>query len=443
LTVDKAKSLQRLSTAIQIRTISYDDPKQFNGQPFIELHQHLAQSFPLVHQQAEKTVINDYSLVFKITGSDSALKPILLMAHMDVVPVDGNTLDQWQHDPFSGKLVDGKVWGRGTMDDKGGLMAIMEAVEMQLSQQKQPKRTVYLAFGHDEEIGGKQGAAKVAEYFAQQQIQFEFVLDEGGAITEGLMQGVEQPVALIGVAEKGFANIHLTVDSEGGHSSQPPAQTAVGVISQAINKLQQNPYPAALTFTKMTFDAIGHKASFGSRLAMANLWLTSSVVKSTLMAQPKLAASLHTTMAPTMVSGSSKSNILPTQATAVVNIRIFPGQTAAQIQSDMEQIIDDPRVKLHRSMVSNPSKVSPIDNQSFNLISQSVRDLDHNVLVAPYLVQGGTDSKYFYGLSDNVYRFAMFRLNKKTLNRFHGIDEQLSEQEYFEMIRFFAKILAH
>jgi carboxypeptidase PM20D1 len=441
LSFDKSAVLTRLSQAIQIQTISYDEPTQFNAEAFMQFHQYIKDSFPLVHQHARKTVVNQHSLLLHLPGVDNTLKPVLLMSHMDVVPVDSNTRDQWSHDPFSGALVNGVIWGRGTMDDKGGLMALLEAVELMLSNNTRPARDLYLAFGHDEEIGGKNGAAKIAQHLLDKGINFEFVLDEGGAITEGLIQGIDHPVALIGVAEKGFVNVNLTVNSSGGHASQPPKQTAVGILSQAIVNLQQNPFPASLAFTQMTYDAIGIKAPFFNRLAMANLWLLEPIVKNALMSQPKLAASLHTTMAPTMLQGSSKSNILPTQASGVVNVRIFPGETYDTVKAYFAKVIDDSRVQISLSMKNNPSAVSAIDNNNYKLIAQTIRNIDNNILVAPYLVQGGTDSKYFYSLTDNVYRFLMIRANKTTLSRLHGIDEQISEKEYFDTIDFYSRIL--
>lgn len=440
LTANKPQILQRLSKAIQIKTISYDDPNKLDPAAFTKFHQLLEDSYPLVHQHANKTVINQHSLLYLIKGSDPQLKPALLMAHMDVVPVDQNTLSQWTHPPYSGLIKDGVIWGRGALDNKSGVMGIMEALEQQLAAGKQFKRSIYLAFGHDEESGGLHGAAKTAEYLKQQNVELEFVLDEGGAVTQGLMQGVDKPVALIGIAEKGYANLHLTVNAAGGHSSQPPKQTAVGILSQAIVNLQNNPFDGDLTFTKMTFDAIGHAATFGSRLAMANLWLLEPLVLNQLMNNPKMAASLHTTMAPTMMQGSSKSNILPTQASAVINLRLFPNHDINEIKQHIEQVIDDQRVKIELKVLAKASKISPIDTPTYQMIAQSIRDIDNQVIVAPYVVQGGTDSKHFYALTDKVYRYLMIRVNADTFKRFHGIDEQIAAKEYFEAIQFYSQV---
>jgi carboxypeptidase PM20D1 len=438
---DHDAAIQRYATSIQFPTISNDDRSLFNPTPFLQFHQHLQDSFPLVHQRAERTLVNDYSLVFHLAGSDSSLKPALFMGHMDVVPVDEATADQWQHPPFSGKIVDGVVWGRGTMDDKVSVLALMEALEIMLSKGIQPQRSLYFAFGHDEEVGGADGAAKIAEYFRAQQIEFEFVLDEGGAITEGLLAGIDQSVAIIGIAEKGYVNLKLTVNAEGGHSSQPPDHTAAGILSQAIVNIEANPFPTNLAFTQLTFNYVGKYAPFASRLAMSNLWLLSPIVEKTLLAVPSTAASIRTTTAATMLKGSSKSNILPTQATAVVNFRILPGDSVEFIKTRIKEIISDERVEIEAYMVNEPSQVSSTDSYGYRLIEKTVRALDQDVLVAPYLVQGGTDAKHFYGLSNNIYRFMMVKLTPETMKRFHGVNEQLAQQDYIKAVQFFYEVL--
>lgn len=434
--IDQQAAVARFAKAIQIPTISYDDPSLFDAEAFSAFHQHLQQSFPLVDQHASLLKINDYSLVYHLPGSDPSLKPALFMGHMDVVPVDEATRSQWQQAPFSGAVTNGAIWGRGTIDDKVSVLALMESMELLLSQNNQPKRSIYFAFGHDEEVGGK-GAKAIAEYLAEQDIRFEFVLDEGGAVTEGLIPGPEQPVALVGVAEKGFVNLRLTVNAKGGHSSQPPKHTAAGILSQAIVNVEAHPFDADLTFFEMMFDAIGYATPLASRLPMANLWLLSPLVESVLLSKPNTAASAHTTIAATMLQGSAKSNVLPSQASAVVNFRILPGDNIAQITEHVTKAINDPRVEISNFLGTEASPVSSADSYGFKLIEQTIRRLDPSVLVAPYLVQGATDSRYFYPLSDNVYRFMMVRLNPTSMQRFHGINEQIAVQDYVQAVQFY------
>lgn len=438
---DRAAALQRFAVAIKFPTISYDDISQFDPAPFINLRAHIEASFPKVHQVANQIVINNYSLVYEFIGSDPSLKPALFMGHMDVVPVDEATREQWLQPPFSGAIVDDVVWGRGTIDDKVTVLALMEAMETALSQGFSPKRSIYFAFGHDEEIGGEQGAKQIAEYFKQKQVQFEFVLDEGGAITDGLMAGFEQPVAIVGVAEKGFVNVRLTVNSEGGHSSQPPDHTGVGILAQALVNIEKNQFDTDLSYSYKTFESVGYYAPLSSRLPMANLWLFSPIVEQVMLKTPSSAAGIRSTIAATMFKGSSKSNILPTQTEAVVNVRIMPEDSVASVKQHMLEAIDDPRVKVDTFMANEPSEVSPTDSLGFSLIERNIRQLDNQVLVAPYLVMGGTDSKHFYGLSENVYRFMMVRFDKNSLKRFHGVNEQLAGNEYMKAVEFFYAML--
>jgi carboxypeptidase PM20D1 len=441
ISLDESGAVERLAGAIRFRTISHDDRSNFDAETFLAFHDYLEQSFPLVHARADKTVISGYSLLFHIEGSDPSLKPILLMGHMDVVPVDEVTLDEWTHPPFAGKVADDIVWGRGAVDDKLSVMSFLEAAETLLDSGFQPRRSLYFAFGHDEEVGGKEGAKEVAKYLAEQGIEFEFVLDEGGVVTEGVMTQVDRPVAIIGVAEKGYVNLRLRVDDAGGHSSQPPPQTALGIVSRAGVKVEDSPFPAQLTFMNQTFAAIAPYTSFGNRLAMANTWILEPFIESRLLANRTTAATLRTTTAATMASGSSKSNILPTRAEAVINFRILPGETVESVRDRVIGIIDDDRVEVIVEYGINPSPVSPTDSMGYGLLASMIRGFDDDILVAPYLVQGGTDARYFYSVSPNVYRFIMARATPETLRQVHGIDERLHVDDYLTAVHFYYAVI--
>ena len=212
------------------------------GKEFLALHEYLKETFPKVHSGLTKETINDYSLLYTWKGSDETLKPILLMAHLDVVPVEPASEADWQHPPFEGQIQDGYIWGRGALDDKAGVMGLLEAVETLLAEGFRPKRTIYLAFGHDEELGGPNGAAKIAELLLSRKVELDYVLDEGLIIANGILP-VSKPVALIGIAEKGFVSLELSVETEGGHSSMPPPNTAIGILSEAVNKLEEGQMP--------------------------------------------------------------------------------------------------------------------------------------------------------------------------------------------------------
>lgn len=436
VSLDESAVVERFSGAIRFPTISHDDRSNFDSGAFVAFRDYLEASFPLVHERAERTII-DHSLVFHIAGSDPEIKPVLFMGHMDVVPVDEITMPQWTHDPFAGIVEDGVIWGRGTLDDKLSVMSFLEAAEALIRDGHQPSRSIYFSFGHDEEVGGIDGAQQVARHFQEQGIEFEFVLDEGGIVTEGILSFVDRPVAIIGVAEKGYLNLRLTVDDEGGHSSQPPEQTALGIVSRAVVKVEENPFPAQLTFLHSTFDAVAPHTSFTNRLAMANTWLLGPVIESSLLKDRSSAATLRTTTAATMASGSSKSNILPTRAEVVVNFRIIPGETAESVRDRVIEIIDDERVQVTMEAAIDPSSVSPTDSMGYELLSSMIRGFDDNILVAPYLVQGGTDARYFHSVSPNVYRFIMARAGPDTLKTVHGIDERIAVDDYLMAIRFY------
>jgi carboxypeptidase PM20D1 len=440
IALDEGAVLDRFSLALQIPTISYDESSKLDHSAFQAFHQHLAQSFPLVHAKTQLTKFNDYSMVYLLKGQNPELKSALFMGHMDVVPVDEQTKNQWLQPPFSGNVVDGVIWGRGAIDDKVSVLALMESLEWFLAKNKIPQRDIYFAFGHDEEAGGE-GAKAIAKYFVEQGIQFEFILDEGGVITDGIIPGTTQPIALIGVAEKGFVNFRLSVKAEGGHSSQPPAHTAAGILASAIVKIENNPFDARTEFFDLMFDNIGYSMPLSQRLPLANLWLFEPLVLSKLLKSPSSAASARTTTAVTMLQGSTKSNVLPTIATAVVNFRILPGDTVDSIQAHLERVIDDSRVVLSAELANEASAVSPTDNIGFKLIESSIRRLNDNVLVTPYLVLGATDSRHFQALSDNIYRFMMVSLNPDTLKQFHGLNEQITVKDYLNAIQFYYAML--
>jgi len=439
--IDEARAVERFAQALTFPTISWDDRSNFDAAAFSGFHDFLQTAYPLVSEQAARTVINGYSLVYHLPGSDDSLEPVLFMSHMDVVPVQEDTRGDWTHPPFSGMVENGIVWGRGSVDDKIGVIALMESLESMLAEGFKPRRSMYLAFGHDEEVSGQDGAAKIVEYFEQQGVRFDFVLDEGGALTEGMMKGIERPLAVIGVSEKGYVNLELVVNAAGGHSSQPPQQTALGILSRAIVKVEDQPFPAHLDPLVPTFEAIGHYMPFDKRLAMGNLWLLSPLVKRSLLSEKDSAAGIRTTTAATMASGSPKSNILPTRASAVINFRILPGETVTTVQQRVVELIDDERVQVSAHQGVDPSPVSPTDSRGYRILARAIRALDANALVAPYMVRGGTDARYFYTLSANVYRFLAVRVDPDTIKYVHGIDERIAIDEYLQAIRFYANVM--
>lgn len=444
--VDTDAAVQRLSRAVQFKTVSYQDPDDFDGEQFQGLERFLVQAFPLVHQHLEKETVNRWSLLYTWQGTDPSLNSVLLMAHLDVVPVVPGTEGNWDQDAFSGAVVDGWVYGRGTMDDKVSAMAILEAIEGLLRDGKQPKRTVLLSFGHDEEVGGNNGASAVAAELQKLGVQAEFVLDEGGAIVTGAMPGLDGPAATIGVAEKGYLSVRLTAHAEGGHSSQPPPETAIGILSKAVVKLQNHQMPASIDgLTAEMLQTVGPEMNFGMKSILANLWLFSPLLKSQFAQSPVMNAFMRTTTAPTIIEGGAKENVLPPEASAVVNFRILPGDTTDDVIAHVQQVVADDRVSIEplMTMASDPSKVSPSDGPVFAMISRTVREVVPDAVVTPYLVIGGTDARHFEPLSDRVYRFLPMTIEADDLKRMHGANERISVDAYATMIRFYRRLLVN
>lgn len=442
---DPDGALRRLSEGIRIPTISQLDPAQVDGAAFEALHRHLAASYPMAHARLAREVVNGLSLVYTWPGRDPAKPPVLLMAHLDVVPVLPGTEGDWEQPPFSGAIADGFIWGRGAIDVKSKVYALLEATESLVGQGFQPERTVYLSFGGDEEVGGGRGAVAIAERFRAQGVRFAYVLDEGGVIGDRLVPGVAAPVAMVGIAEKGYLSLELSVTQPGGHSSIPPPQTGVGILAAAIARLEAEPMPAAIRGpTRAFLETLAPAMSPGRRLAIANLWLFEPVVVSALSATPRGDASVRTTTAPTMFEGSTKDNVLPIRSRAVVNFRILPGDTVASVTEHVRRVANDTRVvvqPLPGLAPSDPSPVSRIDSPAWRLLERTIRESDPRILVAPQLVLGATDARHFADLSDSVYRFGPIWIGPDDLTRAHGTNERIDAKRYLESIGFYVRLL--
>jgi carboxypeptidase PM20D1 len=366
------------------------------------------------------------------------------MGHLDVVPVEPGSESGWQYPPFSGRITDGFIWGRGAIDNKSAVLGTLEAVEMLLTAGFRPARTVYLAFGHDEEVGGTGGAQAISELLRQRGVQLEMVLDEGGVIGEGLFPGASSPLALIGIAEKGFVSLELSTRGDTGHSSLPPAQSTIGVLSTAITRLENNPMPARLEgATRQLFDEIGPGFPIIQRAMFANLWLTYPLITRKLQANPTTNAMIRTTAAPTILQAGTKDNVLASQARAVVNFRILPGDTVAEVERHVRQVIDDSRVdiKIAGRFSAEPSAISSTDSHSFRTLARSIRSVTPDAIVAPYLVVVATDSRYFANLTSNIFRFLPLRITAMDLKLMHGANERISVRNYESAIRTYRQIL--
>lgn len=443
ISLDGRAIAARLAKAVRFQTVSHQSPDQAAGKEFIGLHRYLQKAFPRVHAKLTKEVVGSYSLLYTWEGSEARAEPILLMGHMDVVPVGPGTQGKWTHPPFAGRIAYGYIWGRGALDDKASVLAILEAVEQLLAERFQPRRTIYLAFGHDEEVGGAHGAAEIATLLQSRNIQPEYIVDEGGLVADGILPAVSSPVALVGIAEKGYVSLELTVESSGGHSSMPPRHTAVGILSSAIHRLEETPFPAKIQGpTRALLETVGPEMAFGQRLVVANLWLFDSLLKRRLSASPLSDALIRTTTAATMFEGSVKENLLPAKARAVVNFRILPGESSRSVIDHVSNTVNDPRVKIVPAGTTiEPSSISDIHSPGFAKIQQTIRQLFPNVIVAPWLLVAATDSRHYAKLSNNVYRFVPLQLTRQDIPRLHGTDERISVADYERCVKFYIQLI--
>jgi carboxypeptidase PM20D1 len=438
LTIDSAGAVERLARAIRLRTVSEEDSTRRDPGALLAMHALLDTSFPRVHALLRREVIGR-SLLYRWPGSDTSLPALLLAGHMDVVPADPAS---WSHPPFSGTVTGGYVWGRGALDDKVGVVGALEAVEALLGEGFRPARTVYLAFGQDEEVGGEQGAAAIAGLLGRRRIRLEAVVDEGGAILEGIVPGVAAPVATVGIAEKGSVSLALVARVAGGHSSMPPSRTAIGLLARAIDRLERHPFPGSLRAARGLFEAVGPDMAWPYRVLFANLWLFEPVIVRRLVSEPSTAASVRTTIAPTIIEGGTKENVLPGSARAVVNLRILPGETVQRAVARVTRVIDDPAIAI--SIVGrgrDPSAVSPAGGPEFRALATAIRQIHSEAVVAPYVVVGATDARYYASLTRNVYRFLPVRLASRDLERLHGVDERIAVAEYLDAVRVYAQII--
>jgi carboxypeptidase PM20D1 len=447
IAVDADAAAQRLAGAIRLRTISNERVEDTDTAAFLALHEYFAATYPLVHQNLRRETVAGLSLLYTWEGTDPAREPIVLMGHMDVVPVVPGTEGDWLHDPFGGQIADGQVWGRGSMDDKVSVVAALEAVEALLAEGFRPRRTVYLAFGHDEEVGGVRGAASIARLLRERGVsRFGMVVDEGGAVVEGMIPGIEGPVALVGVAEKGYVNLELLVEGPGGHSSTPPPHTNIGILAEAISELEENPFPASFAGpARDMFEWLAPEMSFGARFALGNLWLTGVPLTHVLLRSPETASMVRTTTAVTIVEGGVKANVLPITARAVVNFRVLPGETKESVMERVREVIGDERVQvsIRGDEGVDPSPVSNVEGPAFEVLARTVRQVmgERGVVVAPYLVMGGTDAKHFAQGSDAVFRFLPVPIGADALKLAHGTNERMSVDGLAVSIRFFVQLL--
>jgi carboxypeptidase PM20D1 len=445
LQVDKSIISKHLSQAVQIQTISKPEMVETDYKPFLEIHRWIEKTYPGITGSFEKTVINKYSLLYKWTGKDTRLKPVLLNAHLDVVPVDAKSKADWQVDPFGGEIRDGYVWGRGSLDMKCNLVGILDSVEKLLGEGFTPKRTIYIAFGHDEEVSGFDGSLKIVEHLKSKGVKLAAVLDEGGTVSQGVLAGVEDPIALIGITEKGYLTLRLSTESEPGHSSRPPRQTAVGIISRAVALIDDHPFPANLKHFLPTLQKIAYVLPFKFQLAVANAGILGPVMIRALAGKQDTNALLRTTHAATIMRGGIKDNILPSSAEVKINLRLMPGDTIDGVIERFTRIVDDPRVKIEIDddrKAWEASEVSSIEGPAYKTLELVVRQIFDDVPTAPFVFLAATDSRHYQPICDSIFKFSPYLITPEGRKGVHGINERISQDELAGMAAFYHRLIA-
>lgn len=442
VSVDVARAAANLSQAIRFRTISHQDPAQDQPAEWDRLHAWLQATYPAAHAAMRREVVAGHTLVYTWAGSDPSLAPIVLMAHQDVVPVTPGTEAAWKRPPFDGVVADDAVWGRGAIDDKGSLVTLFEGAEMLARRGFRPRRTVMIVSGHDEEVRG-QGARAAAALMKARGLKAEFVLDEGMAIVRANpITGGD--VALIGIGEKGYGTLAVTARAPGGHSSTPPADGGgVVTLSKAVASIADEPFPLKLTGAgRRMLEALAPHADWPLRMAVANAWLFEPLILKQVAASPAGAAMLHTTVAPTMLKGSPKENVLPQDATAWINYRIAPGQSSAEVLAHTRAAVGDLPVRI--DWVKTPDEPSPLSSTSsrgWGVISSLAADMA-KAPAAPGLVTAGTDSRYLQPAATDVYRFQPMALSVEDLTMIHGTNEHLTLANLELAVQFYARLIA-
>lgn len=443
--VHSERAQKNLSTAIGIKTVSHEDESLTDWGEFDRFHAFLKDAFPLVHKNLELENVSKASLLFYWRGTDESLDPIAFLAHQDVVPVASGTENDWTHPAFSGYNDGEFIWGRGALDMKNHLICLMESVETLLEEGYQPKRGVYLCFGHNEEVvaGKGNGAHDLAMTLEKKGVHLDSIIDEGGAMLTAKVKGIiDANLTGIGIAEKGYADFKVTVKAKGGHSSQPPKHTALGILSKKVLALENHQFKGKIMpFVNNLFISVGKRTSYLGRLVFCNLWLLKPLILKIMTKLPPAASLVRTTTAVTMADGSPAANVLPEKASVTVNFRIMPGESIESVRQHIEKYMGGENVKIEFIKGKEPSMISPTDTRSFDTLRRLSVAIDDKNIVAPYLVMGGTDAYNYENVCENIYRFAPFTISTDLLLTTHSTNERIPIAQLDQGIAFFKRYI--
>ncbi len=436
--IDVVKAALDLSEMIRCKTVSHADPSLDDDSEFLKFELLLPKLYPHVFWTCKYERLNSRALMFHWKGSTNAA-PVVLMAHFDVVSANE---DEWSKPAFEGIIEDGEIWGRGALDTKSTLLSILASAEARMAEGFTPKRDIYFCFGGDEEVLGG-GAPSIVHELKKRGIEPCFVLDEGGAIVDNVFPGVKKRCALIGIGEKGNWNLKLKAVAKGGHASAPPADSPVDILAYACRRIHDNPFKFRITKpAKEMFCNLAPHSTFLYRMIFSNLWLFKPVLDLITKKQGgELNALVRTTVAFTMTEGSSGANVLPSEASLTMNVRILEGDTRETSLARIKKIVNNDSIEYLPLAGSDPSKTSPTDSISYRALERAIKQSYPDVLVSPYLMIAGSDSRHYLRICDNVYRFSGMYLSAEERGMIHGKDERISVEKLADTIKFYYRLM--
>lgn len=433
-------AISHMSKAIQIPTETPDDNYKYDSAIFYSYRKFIEQSYPLVHQQLTRTIVDSFHYIYEWKGTDTNKLPMVLMAHYDVVPVEASAIPLWHAKPYGGEIKEDNIWGRGVLDDKSSMISILEAAEAALKARFKPSQTIYLCFGGDEESNGR-GAAAIVKVFAAQKKKFEMVVDEGGEVSTEHNKDIKRPIASIGIGEKGYVTLVLTAKKEGGHSSIPGKRTAIDILSDGISVLRKNQMEATLLPPIQDYlERIApYSDNFLHKMALSNLWLFKPLVLNNMSNTNTSNALIRTTIVPTVFNSGVRDNVIPTFATAMVNSRILPGETPQDVKQFVEKTIHDTNIKItiYPNYETLPTSTTNVSHPSFKKVESIIKQIVDSVVVTPMLMVGATDSRNYRALSDGVVNFTPLTNAKG----YHGIDERMLISDFKKCFNFYTLLI--
>ena len=432
-----AIAAKKLGAMVQVPSVSKNENEDLTE--FYKLHKVMEEHFPLIHQRLEKTDLQG-NLLYRWPGIDSSKKPILFMGHQDVVPASD---DGWRVGSYSGAVIDGNLYGRGSLDCKSTMYVELQAVEELLEENFVPPCDVYLSYSINEETGGD-GAAAAVRYLKEKGIQLALVLDEGGAVSEAPVVGMDRDYAVIGITEKGYMDLKITARGKGGHSSTPPRNTPAARLFAFANEIERKrPFrKALLPETVEMFSKMAPSFNFPMRLILGNIWLFKPLLMSLMpIVSPFGEAVMSTTCCFTMMRGSDAANVIPKEPYLVANLRTSVHQGCTASLAVMKEYADKYDLDIEVIMQRDASPVSNIHSREYAYVCDCIKEQFPDVGIAPYIIMGGTDCRHFHALTENALRFAPVRMTNAQNASCHAVDENVTLAALAEGVRFYKMFL--